>query len=196
MDDFLSQSWWVLVLRGVFALAFGMLALMWPDLTLLLLVSMYVAYTLLVGAVSVVGAVKARHIDPKWWQLLLLGIVSIAAGVVALLFPALTALALVLLMGANALITGALDVAIAIRLRKVLKGHWVLALAGIASMVFGVLVFLFPDAGALALVWLISLCAVVTGVLLLSIGISMRRAIKAHEGRSTAEHGPTAVGSH
>jgi len=195
MDDFLGQSWWVLVLRGVFALAFGMLALMWPDLTLLLLVSMYVAYTLLVGGVSVVGAVKARHIDPKWWQLLLLGIVSIAAGVVALLFPALTALALVLLMGANALITGALDVAIAIRLRKVLKGHWVLALAGIASMVFGVLVFLFPDAGALALVWLISLYAVVTGVLLLSIGIGIRRAIKALEGRTT-EHGPTAVGSH
>jgi len=195
MDDFLGQSWWVLVLRGVFALAFGMLALVWPDLTLLLLVSMYVAYTLLVGGVSVVGAVKARHIDPKWWQLLLLGIVSIAAGVVALLFPALTALALVLLMGANALITGALDVAIAIRLRKVLKGHWVLALAGIASMVFGVLVFLFPDAGALALVWLISLYAVVTGVLLLSIGIGIRRAIKAHEGRTT-EHGPTAVGSH
>ena len=155
MDDFLGQSWWVLVLRGVFALAFGMLALVWPDLTLLLLVSMYVAYTLLVGGVSVVGAVKARHIDPKWWQLLLLGIVSIAAGVVALLFPALTALALVLLMGANALITGALDVAIAIRLRKVLKGHWVLALAGVASMVFGVLVFLFPDAGALALVLMI-----------------------------------------
>jgi uncharacterized membrane protein HdeD (DUF308 family) len=94
--------------------------------------------------------------------------------VIAILSPGLTALALVLVMGANALIVGVLDIAAAIRLRKVIQGEWLLILAGIASVVFGVLVLLFPGAGALALVWLISVYAIVTGVLLLALAFRAR----------------------
>jgi uncharacterized membrane protein HdeD (DUF308 family) len=166
----------MLLLRGVIAILFGVLAIVVPDLTLLLLVALFAAYALLSGGVAIVAAVRSRGADSKWWLPLLLGLVSVAAGICAVVYPALTALVLVLLMGANAFLTGVFDIAIAIRLRRVLRGHWLLVLTGIVSILFGVLVFAFPGAGALALVWLISLYAVVTGVLLLVLGLRTRRA--------------------
>jgi uncharacterized membrane protein HdeD (DUF308 family) len=100
--------------------------------------------------------------------------VGIGAGVIALIHPSLTALILVLIIGANALVTGVLDISAAIRLRKVIHDEWMLILSGIASIVFGILVFLFPGAGALALILLISLYALVTGVLLLALAFRLR----------------------
>jgi len=121
MNELLTPSWWVLALRGAVALLFGVVALMLPGLTLLWLVALYAVYAVFGGAVSLVGAVKTRNSDKGWWLMLLFGLVSIGAGVVAFLYPGLTALVLVLLMGANALITGVLDIAIAIRLRKFIQ---------------------------------------------------------------------------
>ncbi len=143
-------------------------------LTLLWLVALFAAYALLGGAASVIGAVRHRHSDEKWWLILLLGLVSIGAGVSTIFYPGLTALVLVLVMGANALVTGVLDIAVAIRLRKAIRGEWLLIVTGIISIVFGVLVFLFPGAGALALAWLISVHAIVTGVLLLALAFRVR----------------------
>jgi uncharacterized membrane protein HdeD (DUF308 family) len=118
--------------------------------------------------------VRHRYSDEKWWLIFLLGLVSMAAAVSAIVYPGLTALVLVLMMGANALLTGVLDLAVAIRLRQAIRGKWLLILSGIASIVFGVWVFLFPGAGALALVWLISVHAIVTGVLLLALAFRVR----------------------
>jgi len=147
MHELLLQSWWMLALRGAIALLFGVLALVWPGLTLLWLVALFAAYALLGGVASVIGAVSHRQSDEEWWLILLLGLVSIGAGVIAILHPGLTALVLVLVMGANALVTGVLDIAVAIRLCKAMQGEWLLILTGIISLVFGVLVFLFPGAG-------------------------------------------------
>jgi uncharacterized membrane protein HdeD (DUF308 family) len=174
MNELFLQSWWMLALRGAIALLFGVLAVLWPGITLLWLAALFAAYALIGGAVSIIGAVKNRKSDEEWWLILLLGLVSLGAGVIAILHPGLTALVLVLIMGANALVTGVLDIAVAIRLRKVIRGEWLLILAGIVSIVFGVLVFLFPGAGALALVWLISVYAIVTGVLLLALAFRAR----------------------
>ncbi|HEV7912199.1 MAG TPA: HdeD family acid-resistance protein [Albitalea sp.] len=176
----MNHSARMLVLRGVIAIVFGVLAVIWPDLTLLWLVALFAVYALLSGGVSIAAAIRIRREERKWWLPLLLGIVSVAAGIAAIVYPALTALVLVLVMGANAIVTGALDIAIAIRLRKVLRGQWLLVLSGIVSVLFGALVFALPGAGALALVWLISLHAIVTGVLLLALGLRTRRA--AHGG--------------
>ena len=167
MKELLMRSWWMLALRGAIAILFGILALLWPGLTLLFLVAMFAAFAVLSGAVAIAGAVKNRDSDKGWWLILLLGLISIGAGVIAIFYPGITALALVLVMGANALITGVLDIAVAIRLRKVV-------LAGVASIVFGALVFMFPGAGALALVWLISFYAVFTGTLLLALAFRVR----------------------
>lgn len=174
MNELLARAWWMLALRGVIALLFGILALLLPGLTLLWLVALFAAYALIGGIASAVGAVKNRQSDREWWLILMLGLVSVCAGIVAVFEPLLTALVLVLVMGANALITGVLDIAVAIRLRKVIEGEWLLIAAGFASVVFGVLVFLFPGAGALALVWLISAHAIATGVLLLALAFRAR----------------------
>jgi uncharacterized membrane protein HdeD (DUF308 family) len=187
MNDRLLQSWWVYALRGVLALVFGVLCAIWPAITLLWLVALFAAFALLNGAVSVWGALRNRKSDDDWWLNLLLGLVSIGGGAIAVVHPDLTALLLVLLMGANALIVGVLDIAVAIRMRKVMKNEWLLALAGFASVVFGVLVFLYPGAGALALVWMISAYAIFTGVLLLAVAWRARSWTQAHE--PTGRHG-------
>ncbi|HYE35782.1 HdeD family acid-resistance protein [Methylocaldum sp.] len=174
MKELLEQAWWMLAVRGAIAILFGILALIWPGLTLLWLVVLFAAYALISGASEVAAAVKNRARNENWWLILLLGLVSLGAGVIAVFHPDLTALIFVLLMGANALATGVLDIASAIRLRKVMEGEWLLILAGVVSILFGILVFLFPGAGALALVWLISFYAVVTGVLLLTLAFRAR----------------------
>ena len=140
----MGNSAWMLVLRGVVAILFGALAIAWPDLTLVWLVALFAVYALLGGGVSITVALRSRHIDRKWGLPLLLGIVSIVAGVYAIAYPGLTAFALVLVMGVNALFTGALDIAIAIRFRKILRGPWLLVLSGVLSLLFGSLVIAAP----------------------------------------------------
>jgi uncharacterized membrane protein HdeD (DUF308 family) len=174
MTDSLMKSWWILALRGVFAILFGVLAFFWPGITLLTLVALFAAYALLGGVASIVGALANRQRDDDWWMPLLIGLVGVGAAVISVLHPGLTALVFVLLVGAHALVTGMLDIAFAIRLRKLIHDEWLLILSGVASIVFGALVFLFPSAGALALIWLISLYAVLTGALMLGLSLRLR----------------------
>jgi uncharacterized membrane protein HdeD (DUF308 family) len=175
MEQLLSRTWWVLALRGAVALLFGILALVWPGITLLVLVSLFAAFALLVGAVIVVGALKHRTMDRGWWLMMILGVVSLAVGTIAIVQPGATLFALVLLMAVNALLTGVLDIALAIRLRKQIEHEWLLVLTGVVSIVFGVLVVLFPPAGALALAFLVSFYAITTGILLLVLAFRARR---------------------
>jgi uncharacterized membrane protein HdeD (DUF308 family) len=174
MENIFLRAWWVPALRGVFGIAFAVLAIAWPRLTLLSLVVLFAAYAILAGIASLAGALRHRAGADLRWDAVILGLVSIGAGLVAAYHPAATALVLVLIMGANALVVGVLDILAAIRLRKTIAGEWLLALAGLASIVFGALVFARPGAGALALVWLVSLYAFVTGALLLGLGLRMR----------------------
>src|SRR5215510_16341934 len=150
-----KNSWWALVLRGIAAIAFGILAFVWPHITLAALVFLWGAYALVDGVVAIIGGIKSHTENRRWWVLLIEGILSFAAGVFAFFAPGLTALALLFLIAAWAIVTGGFEIGAAIQLRKYIKGEWLLALAGVASVVFGVLLFLNPGAGALAVVWLI-----------------------------------------
>lgn len=174
MEQFFVRSWWVLALRGVAAILFGVLALAWPDLTLLTLIYLFAAYALVAGCASVAGALRHRQTEDEWWVPMLLGLVSIGAGIVAVRNPALTTLVLVLLIGANALVAGVLDLVAATRLRRAVPDEWLLVLSGLASIVFGAVVFGLPGAGALALVWLVSLYAIAAGALWLTLSLRMR----------------------
>ncbi len=169
MNELYLRSWKGLALRGAVALVFGILAALWPGLTLMWLIIMFAAYALIGGTVSIISALQNREGNRDWWLLLLLGMVGIAAGVLAIIGPALTAIMLVLVIGATAFGTGILDIAMGIRLRKVIRGEGLLILNGIISVMFGVAIFFFPGAGALALVWLISAYAVISGILLLAL---------------------------
>jgi uncharacterized membrane protein HdeD (DUF308 family) len=174
MNELISRSWWMLAWLGVIAMLFAILALVWPDLTLLTLDALFAAYAISSGIMWIIGAVRHRKSGEDWWLALLLGLVSIGAGLIAILRPGITALVLVLVIGANALISGVLEIVAAIRLRKEIQGESFLILTGIVSIVFGILVFLFPGAGALALVWLISFYAAFTGALLLALAFRAR----------------------
>jgi uncharacterized membrane protein HdeD (DUF308 family) len=160
--------------RGAVAIAFGVLALLWPNLTLLGLVALFSAYALITGAISIAAAIRNRKRDDQWWLMLIIGLAGVIAGIVALIHPEMTALVLVLIVAASALVTGVLDIALAIRLRKSIRDEWLYVLNGIASILFGVVAFLFPTAGALAIVWMISLYAVVTGALLIAAAFRLR----------------------
>jgi uncharacterized membrane protein HdeD (DUF308 family) len=175
MSDTLLNSWWVLAVRGIIAIAFGVLALMWPGITLLSFVALFAAYAIFGGVVWAIGAIQNRKTDEHWWVLLLTGILSVGAGIIALIHPTMTALVLVLLIGANALVTGVLDIVVAVRLRKKIRGEILLVLSGIASIVLGAIVFLYPlGAGALALIWMIAIYAIFTGAMMLGLAVRVR----------------------
>jgi uncharacterized membrane protein HdeD (DUF308 family) len=169
MNELFSKSWRSLALRGAISLVFGILAALWPGITLLWLLVMFAAYALIQGVVSSVAAFQGRKTHHDWWLMLLWGVVGIGAGVTAFMLPDLTAVVLVLIIGATALASGIVDIAMAIRLRKVIRGEGFLILNGIISIAFGAFVFFFPGAGALALVWMIAMYAIVSGLLLLAL---------------------------
>jgi len=190
MNDTLLHSWWLLALRGAAAVLFGALAILWPAITLVTLAALFAAFALLAGAVWTFGALRHRQADPRWWLLLLLGLFSIGTGIIAALYPALTTVVLILLVGGNALVTGVLDLAVAARMRQVMRSALLLMLTGAASVLFGLLVLLFPlGAGALALAWMIGLYAIVTGAMLLTLAFQVRSWSRLNGARSSGPAG-------
>jgi uncharacterized membrane protein HdeD (DUF308 family) len=147
----LSHNWWAVVLRGIAGVLFGAITFLSPGISLAALVLLYGAYAFADGVLAIISAVRRHGAAEPWWLLLLEGIAGIAAGVVTVLWPGITALVLLYLIAAWSLITGAFEIAAAIRLRKAITGEWLLVLSGILSIGLGVLLVLFPAAGALAL---------------------------------------------
>ncbi|MEZ2354056.1 HdeD family acid-resistance protein [Caballeronia sp. RCC_10] len=174
MDALLGRAWWMLALRGAAGILFGLLALFWPGLTLLLLVAMFAAYALIGGIAAVSAAIRHRSIRTDWWIPLLLGLCMIASGLIALAAPGVTALVLITLMGANAIVTGVFDLIAWVRLKRRGRTQWLLLCIGSLSVLFGIFVLVYPGAGALALVWMIGTYAIVTGALLLVLGLGAR----------------------
>jgi uncharacterized membrane protein HdeD (DUF308 family) len=174
MADLLTRKWWLLALRGLAAVLFGVLAFIWPGITLLTLVYLFGFYALINGVLAFVHAYYAPKGFPKFGGLIFEGLFSIGAGVIAFITPGITALALVLLIAAWAIVTGIVEIVAAVRLRKVITHEWLLILAGIASLAFGVLLVISPAPGAVALVWWIGAFALAFGVLLISLAFRMR----------------------
>jgi uncharacterized membrane protein HdeD (DUF308 family) len=183
-----TSSWWALLLRGIAAVLFGVLAFIWPGITLTVLVLLWGAYAFVDGAFAIAAGIKSHGENRRWWVLLLEGILGVAAGIVAFAVPGITALVLLMLIAAWAIVTGVFEIAAAIQMRKYIKGEWLLILAGIASVLFGVLLFINPGAGALAVIWLIGAYAIVFGVILIALSLRLHGMV-----RSTDQMSPRAV---
>lgn len=164
-----SENWWALLIRGIAAVLFAILAFVWPGLTVAALVLLWGAYAIVDGIFAIVWGARSR-----WWSLLLLGILGVAAGLTALFMPGMTALILLMFIAAWAVVRGILEIAAAIRLRREITGEWLLILSGLLSVAFGILLMLFPGAGAIAVVWLIALWALVSGILFISLAFRVR----------------------
>jgi len=176
MLEYLSRYWWAVTLRGALAVVFGVIALIWPDITLHALVLLYGFYALVDGLLALAALVVGGNLvrDRRGW-LIVEGVAGIAAGVVAFLWPGITALVLLYLIAAWAIATGVLEVVVAIWLRRELRGEWLLALSGIVSVVFGVFLIVRPGEGAIAVIWLIGVFAILFGVALVGLGLRLRR---------------------
>lgn len=167
-----ARTWWTLVLRGVLAIVFGVIAWIWPGLTLGALVFLFGAYALIDGVFALVAAASGG--ERRRMPLLLEGVLGIVAGVIAVVWPGLTALALLYVIAAWAIVTGVLEIMAAVELRREIDNELLLGLAGLASIVFGVLLIIFPGSGALTVVWVIGAYAVLFGVLLIALGFRLR----------------------
>jgi len=172
--DTFRLNWWLLALRGLVAVLFGVLPFVWPGTTMITLVWLFGAFALANGILSLVLAAKTPKGYPKVGSLILGGLLGILAGFVAFIMPGITALGLLVLIAAWAIVTGVTDLVAAVRLRKIITNEWLLLLAGIASVAFGILLLLAPAAGALALIWWIGTWAIVFGILLIVLAFRMR----------------------
>jgi len=187
----LAEHWWALTIRGVAAILFGALLVLAPGIGLLALVMLFGAYALIDGVFNIVAAVRHARERERWGWLALAGVISVLAGVLTFLLPRLSALALLMLIAAWAIVTGVAQVISAVRLRKVIKGEWLLILGGILGIAFGVLVMLFPAQGALALVLWIGAFEIAFGALIVALSLKLRAWRRREERRPPAAGVPT-----
>ncbi len=169
----LANNWWTFVLRGVLALLFGVIAFVWPGLTILSLTYVFGFYAILDGIFALVAAWSNRSSD-RWWVLILEGLLSLAAGVIAFVSPGSTALVLLAVIAAWAILTGILEIVAAVRLRQEIENEVWLGLGGLASIVFGVLLVIWPGSGLVTISWLIGFYAIAFGISMLVLGFRLQ----------------------
>jgi uncharacterized membrane protein HdeD (DUF308 family) len=161
----LFRNWWMLALRGMLTIVFGLLALIWPDTTKLVLVLLFGAFALVDGIFAVAVGIASYGYFERWWAVLLEGLTGIVIGILTFVWPNITALALLYFISAWAVITGIFEIVAAIKFRHVIPGEWAMIFNGILSVLLGALLCVFPAAGEVGLAWLIGIYAMTFGIM-------------------------------
>jgi uncharacterized membrane protein HdeD (DUF308 family) len=181
MLQLLVSHWWLFLIRGILALAFGVACLVFPIAALWVIALLFGVYAFVDGIVAVVASIRMNHAGGRWGWLLLEGILGILAGLVVFAYPGLAALTLALLLGAWAIVTGVLAIASAFSARRHVPNEWLWVLSGVVSLIFGIAIFWSPAFGLFALVWMVAFYAILAGIFL--IGFSFRlRGVGQHAG--------------
>jgi uncharacterized membrane protein HdeD (DUF308 family) len=175
MKNLLGKAWQMLLLRGIFALLFGLMALAWPGLTLVSLIYLFAFYAIADGIATMTAAWQQRKAENNWGLLFFIGIVSLLAGVLTLFFPGITAIYLIIFIGFRALFDGILTIVAAIRLRKEIQNEGWLILNGLVSVIFGLWVIFRPGEGAIALIWTIAIFALIIGIIHILLALKARK---------------------
>lgn len=175
MFSIFTRNWWVFLLRGLLAVIFGVLALVWPEITLITLVILFGGFVLLEGILNLLIGIVSSETNRRWWVTLIEGILGIGVAVLTFVWPNLTAVVLLYFIAAWALITGILEIMTAIRLRRMLEREWVMILNGAISIIFALLLFIFPGESAISLVWLFGVFVIIIGILLIILGFRLRK---------------------
>ncbi len=184
--NILARDWWTFTIRGVIAILFGFAAIFWPALTLGALVLLFGAYVLVDGIFALGAAIRAMQHKTRWWPLLLQGLAGVAAGILTFVYPGITTVVLLVIIAAWAIVSGIGALIAAIELRRYISNEWLLGLSGVASILFGIILFAQPGAGALALIWVIGIYAIVFGVLELGFSFRLRGFQEAMKARTSA----------
>lgn len=175
MLQMLAENWWIFAIRGVAAIIFGVLAFLWPGPTVIVLALLFGAYALVDGVAMLISLIRgdagARR---NAWAVGLIGVLGVAAGIVAVVWPEITALALLFVVAAWSIVTGIMQIIAAIRLRREIEGELWLGLGGLISVLFGLYLVIFPGPGLLSLVWLVGIWAVIFGIVSLVLAFRLR----------------------
>ena len=183
----LREYWWIFLVRGLFAIAFGVMAFAWPGLTILTLVLLYAAHAIIDGATAL-GLAFSGHVPGRsWWAMVLVGVVGILAGVGAFVWPGITAAILLAFVAMWAILRGVFEIAAAIHLRKEIEGELLLGLAGAASIAFGVMLLAWPAAGLVTIAWIIGANALVFGVMSSALSLRLRKITPRHPSESAID---------
>lgn len=174
LSALLARNWWVLLLRGIAAILFGVLAFVWPGVTLAVLVLLWGAFALVDGVLALISAIRGGGAGARWW-LALVGLAGIVAGIATFVYPGLTSLVLLFVIAFWAIVAGVFEIVGAVMLRKEIENEWTLILAGALSVIFGVILLMQPAAGALALIWMIAGYAILFGILNVIFAWRLRR---------------------
>ena len=170
-----ARQWWVLALQGVLGILFGVLAILFPGIALVTLAYLFAAWAIVSGASQLVEGYRVAEARGRSWPFAVMGVVSIAAGILAALIPGITILGLVLLLGSWLVILGALMVYTAWRIRREVTGEWILALAGIAQLIVGLIVLFMPVIGMVLTVALVATWSIIAGIAALTLGFRLRQ---------------------
>ena len=168
------KRWWVLLVRGIAAILFGICAIVWPGITLLYLVILFSAFTIVDGVAAMVLGFRGEADGTVWWTMVFLGVLAIAAGVIAFAWPGVTLLVLATIIAISAIVRGAFEIFAAITLRKELEDEWILGLSGAMSVIFGALIMFRPGAGLIALTLLIGAYMLALGVFAIALALRLR----------------------
>jgi uncharacterized membrane protein HdeD (DUF308 family) len=177
----ISKYWWVFTLRGLIAIAFGLAALLWPALTLGVMVLLFGLFALFEGLLAILTSF-GKGGEKGGWTLLIEGlagilvcvIVLLGASIGSLLWPRVAAVMLVFYIAGWAILAGIFKIITAIRIRREIKGEWMLGLSGLISILVGLILIFRPGAGILAVAWLIGLFAIILGIFLTLLGLKLR----------------------
>ena len=173
--NLLSKAWWRLLLRGIAAIAFAILAWTRPGISLAALVLLFSAYVLADGILATWTAVAGRKQYDDWWVLLLGGLIGIAVGVLSMYAPGVTAIVLLFYIAAWSIARGMTEITVAVRLRREIEGEWLLITAGVLSVLFGVFLFAKPGQGAITVLWLIAAFVFISGVIQIALAFKVRK---------------------
>lgn len=171
----LGEAWGWILLRGVASIAFGAMAILWPGVTVVVLVIMWGAWAFVDGIAALVTAWQARDKGAPVWPLVIIGLLGVAAGVVTVIAPGVAATALLAFIAAWAIVTGVFQIVHAVRVRKAIDNEWLLILSGILSVLIGAYILLQPATGALAIVWVIAFWSILFGVLLVGAAFRLKK---------------------
>ncbi|MDI9549444.1 MAG: HdeD family acid-resistance protein [Chloroflexota bacterium] len=174
MLKMMTGKWWVLLVRGIAAILFGLAAMVWPGLTIGALIIMFGAFAIVDGVGALFAAFAHRGEAQYWWATALEGVVGIVLGILVMVWPGISAIALLFWIAAWAIVTGVFEVVSAIQLRKEISGEFWLILSGVLSILFGIFAFIRPGAGALAVIWVIAIYAIVFGITLIMLSFKVR----------------------
>jgi uncharacterized membrane protein HdeD (DUF308 family) len=179
MLESITRNWWMFLIRGICAVALGIVAFLWPRITLEALVLVFGIYAIIDGVSAIAIGVSGDSLGERWWGMVLVGVLSLIVGILTFAWPAITAIVLLAFIAAWAIVRGIMEIYAAIKLRKLIEREWLLILGAICSILFGVIICAQPRAGALAIVWIIGIYALVFGILTIALAFKLY-SLKAH----------------